>query len=215
MIYSYSKINTYLQCPAKFDFIHHSMLVKDETSAYGDEGFEIHSELEQYCAAGKPLMKAAKCQPYADKIIAAKGQHFYEKKVAITKDFTPCEFFDNSNCFLRGVIDVLIRNNQKSTIIDWKWAKRKEDNDLQMLIFAVYEFINNPQCETITTSLIWLKEDLIDSATYVRSDLDKYKTKILKPIQTIELDLTTGAFVTRKSGLCSFCPAKKICPAFT
>jgi len=123
--YSFSKINTFVQCPRKFKYSYIDKLPRgetDKTALY--KGSALHNILENYPNAGTHKL-APKYQPIIDKFLKSKYLHYLEREsvkelsIGLTPQLTPCEYKDKSAMF-RGFIDYF-------TIID-EWEYKEIDN---------------------------------------------------------------------------------------
>jgi len=214
---SFSRLNVFEQCPARFDYQYVSKRVQDsqnEASAYGDR---VHKVLE---ARGKgeavditnPEVQdtVVRWGSLVDTIAARPGEKFFERQMAVNSDLRPVDWFAN-DVWLRSIADVLVIDGTTAFCGDWKSGKVKDD-PTQLQLFAAMVMWHFPEVNTVKTSYIWLKFNQLTSATYERRFLaplwSALKPRFTRVQDTIEL----GVFGTKPSGLCPWCPAKDICP---
>ena len=219
MSLSYSRLSTFEQCPAKFDYLYITKAVKDQGSEASEYGNRVHEVLELYGKGeitkeelgleGKQTLE--RWGPLVDSINSRNGDKLYEYQMAVDYDLKPCGWFDKG-VFIRSIADVLIVDGDTAYCLDYKTGKVKE-NPTQLQLFASMVFWHFPEVQTVKTSFIWLKFDEFTNATYQRryaSALwDGLKPRFEQVIETAEL----GVFDAKPSGLCPWCPAQDICPS--
>jgi len=214
---SYSRLSTFEQCQAKFDYLYVSKTVKDqgnEVSAYGNR---VHEVLELY---GKdeltePLGLEAKqtLQKWGglvDKIKSKPGEKYYEYQMAIDIKRAPTGWYDG-DAYFRSIADVLVVDGDTAYCLDYKTGKVK-DNPTQLQLFAAMVFAHFPEVNTVKTSFIWLKFDKVDNTTYKRSHLEALWNGLQPRLDMVKEVVDLGYFKTKPSGLCPWCPAQDICP---
>jgi len=214
---SYSRLSTFEQCQAKFDYLYVSKTVKDqgnEVSAYGNR---VHEVLELY---GKdelptPLGLEAKqtLQKWGglvDKIKSKRGEKYYEYQMAIDKRRVPTGWYDG-DAYFRSIADVLVVDGDTAYCLDYKTGKVK-DNPTQLQLFAAMVFAHFPNVQEVKTSFIWLKFDQVDNTTYKRDHLEALWNGLQPRLDMVKEVVDLGYFKTKPSGLCPWCPAQDICP---
>jgi RecB family exonuclease len=218
MSLSYSRLSTFEQCPAKFDYLYVTKAVRDQGSEASEYGNRVHEVLELYgkgelnqetlTLEGKQTLE--RWGSLVDTINAKSGDKYYEYQMAVTETLEPCDWF-SPDAFIRSIADVLVVDGTKAYCLDYKTGKVKE-NPTQLQLFASMVFWHFPEVEEVRTSFIWLKFDEVTNATYQRKYAnalwDGLKPRFEQVIDTVEL----GVFDTKPSGLCPWCPAKDICP---
>ena len=218
MSLSYSRLSTFEQCPAKFDYLYVTKAVRDQGSEASEYGNRVHEVLELYgkgelnqetlTLEGKQTLE--RWGSLVDTINAKSGDKYYEYQMAVTETLEPCDWF-SPDAFIRSIADVLVVDGTKAYCLDYKTGKVKE-NPTQLQLFASMVFWHFPEVEEVRTSFIWLKFDEVTNATYQRKYADALwnglKPRFDQVIDTVEL----GVFDTKPSGLCPWCPAKDICP---
>lgn len=213
---SYSRLNVFEQCPARFDYQYVSKRVKDqpnEASAYGDR---VHKTLE---ARGKGELIATDAETVdttkrwgglVDKVINAPGEKLFEHQMAVNDALEPVDWFAE-DVRIRAIADVLVTHEDSAYVIDWKTGKVKND-PTQLQLFALMVFWHFPRINTVNTSFVWLKFKDVTKAKYerryARAMWDAMSPRFAKVQSTVAL----GVFPTKPGPLCPWCPAKDICP---
>lgn len=128
---SWSRLNTFLQCPRKFhlQFISKSFR-EEEKSIHLIKGEQLHKQLEDYVVAkngGAPMPlgfspEVRDTLPYVDKLFTLYPAVYPEAQIACTPDWKPTEWFDKSVGW-RAIWDVAGLAPQTCFIGDWKSGK--------------------------------------------------------------------------------------------
>lgn len=215
---SYSRLSTFEQCEAKFDYLYVTKSVRDRGSEATDYGSRVHEVLELYgkdtldmdtlTLEGKQTVK--RWGHIVDSINSKNGDKLFEYQMCVDENLKPVDWF-SSDAFIRGIADVLIVDGDTAYCLDYKTGKVR-DNPSQMQLFAMMVFWHFPEVQTVKTSFLWLLHDDATNVVYERRYLtalwDGFKPRIDALIDTVEI----GAFKTKPSGLCPWCPAQDICP---
>lgn len=208
---SFSRLSTFEQCPAKFDYLYVTKSVKDSDNEHTIYGTRVHEALENYGRSRAPLTDETKVfAPLVDRILAHEGSHLFEQQFAIDRERSPCDWF-GKDVWIRGIADVLILNGSRAWCLDWKTGKPK-DNPTQLQLFAALIFAHYPEVESVTTGFVWLNHNDITRTTYQRRHADHLWLALEPRFQRAQDAVDLGVFATKPSGLCGWCPAKDICP---
>ena len=211
MPWSYSSLTAYETCPRRY---YHTRVAKDivepETQAL-TWGNAVHKALELRAKENKPLPTGMEhWEPLIAKIIGAGGEVFTEKQIALTKTFTPCDWF-GPEVWVRGVVDIGVVRGPLLVALDYKTGKPKHDSD-QLELFAALLMAVYPECDTVKTGFLWLKTNGVDQARFERGDLPNIWNKFLPRVKALEEAHRTSTWPVRPSGLCrNWCPCKQ-CP---
>ena len=199
--WSYSKLNQFETCPSQYAAERVYKTAERTTNPQAIWGTEVHEALEYRLRDGKPLEE--RFEHYAQVAQAVEkmtGTAFFELEVALTKDKT-VTYWEDSEAWGRGILDVLIVLNDEAIVIDWKTGKVKDDY-LQLQLFALFVFHTFPKVNKVTAIFKWLKFKQSDKAVYQRADIDTLWKPILEKVERLEEAHETDSFVTRPSGLC-------------
>lgn len=213
---SFSKLNMYRRCPLQFDVHNISNLYKFESNPQMDRGKNIHAEIDNYFKYRKALSELTyKHKVLLDSYLAMQGKKSTELKIAFSKSYTPCDFWDNEQASYRTAIDLQIHNEDKATIVDWKTGKPNQDVELEMLLFALAEFINYPEINKVRTVLEYLDTNERRIDVRHRADLADLIAIYEKEAQPLWDDLASGSFKPARNGLCTkYCKHFSECPIF-
>lgn len=229
---SFSRLNVFEQCPARFDYQYVSKRVKDsqnEASAYGDR---VHKTLEALgnaltadpadtalmteavtnLSAGNPETEQtlAVWAPMVVNIAKRPGKKMYEHQMTINENLQPTDWF-GSDVWIRSVADVLVVDGATAVCLDWKSGKVKADYT-QLQLFAAMTMWHYPEVQTVKTGYVWLKFNEVTNAIYKRQYLGALWDGLRPRFDAVQAAIDLGVFPTKPSGLCPWCPAKDICP---
>jgi hydroxymethylpyrimidine pyrophosphatase-like HAD family hydrolase len=225
--YSYSKIGTFKQCPYKFKLQYiDKVKIPFETNIALEKGKYIHSLIEHYIKGTKlenfnfslstekdikeydNIFNELKIDGLFQALIANDGERFVEHGFGLKlKDgkLIPTNYKNGE--LVRGFIDFLKIKNEKAIIVDWKTGKFREDQDkLQVMIYAIWAFLNFPQIKEVVTIFYFVEHKKITSKTFKREDLPFLVKEFLTIIAKIEKCIE---FNKNVSPLCNWCPMKK------
>jgi hypothetical protein len=223
---SFSRLSTFEQCQAKFDYLYVSKSVKDEDNEYTIYGNRVHKALEEYgkkrltpnaeaidilSDTSKPVgPEVKKYAPLMDRILAMPGDKLFEFQMAINKDLTPCDWYA-PDVWVRSIADVLIVNKDTAYCLDWKTGKIK-GNPTQLKLFACMVFAHFTTVNTVKTAFVWLQHDDMTVDEYKRDKLDYLWGVLMPRFKVVQDTINLGVFKPSPSGLCRFCPARSLCP---
>jgi hypothetical protein len=225
---SYSRLNTYEQCPARFDYQYVSRRVQDvqgDAAAYGDR---VHKTLEVYGRkqAGTPLRERSSITalngveaeqtlktygPAVDRIMARRGDKYFEHEMAVNLELQPVKW-DAPDVWIRSIADVLIVDGHNAYCLDYKTGKVKDD-PTQLRLFAAMVFWHFPEVTQVKTSYIWLKFAEVTNEKHQRNKLDQLWASLKPRFDHLQATYELGVYKTKPGPLCDpWCPARNICP---
>ncbi len=224
---SFSRLSTFEQCQAQFDYLYVSKRVKNSMSEASEYGDRVHKVLEAYgnaLTAGKAATDAAvaledtdeakstlkQWGTVVDKITSRDGDKFFEHQMAVNKQLQPVDWFAK-DVWIRSIADVLVVDGDTAYCLDYKTGKVK-DNPTQLQLFAAMVMWHFPEVNTVKTSFIWLKFNEVTNAKYERRFLGALWGALEPRFTKVQEVIELGVFNTKPSGLCPWCPAKDICP---
>ena len=216
---SFSRLSTFEQCPAQFDYQYVSKRVQNTSNEASEYGDRVHKLLE---AKGKGTLNVdeltdegkstlAKWGAVVDSIVAKNGDKFFELQMAVNKDLTPVDWFA-SDVWIRSIADVLVVDGKTAYCLDYKTGKVK-DNPTQLQLFAAMVMWRFPEVQTVKTSFIWLKFNDVTNTTYERRFLNSLWNALRPRFDKVQETIELGVFPAKPSGLCPWCAAKDICPS--
>lgn len=208
--WSYSRLDTFKQCPKKFWHMNVAKDVPFEQSAAMKEGELQHKMLEDRVSKGTPIPAGYEpLEPIAQSVVRAPGKTFTELKMALDYHLQPCGYSDWKNAYGRVIVDVLKINGEAAWAGDYKTGKPTSDG-LQLRINAAFLFAYYRDVDTVTTSYVWLKTRTVDTETYTRADLAKmWSDGILPEVDRLQEANKLNSWPAKANKFCAWCPVNK------
>lgn len=216
--WSYSALNDFETCPHGYAQKKVYKNFKDEMSAEGLKGVEVHNRLEKRLMHGQPLPDDMPYEKWARIIEAAKSGTDVlkcEMQIALNRNFQQTSWF-GKDAWARAIIDVLLVKEEGTTayVYDWKTGKVKTDPTQLKLFVAVLNRVY-PDIERYVTKFVWLKYDKVTPSTvegdmFMREWIPDIWREILPRVKRMEEAYNAGVFPMKPNGLCG-----KYCPVLT
>lgn len=208
--WSYSAVDLFEKCPKQYYHLKVIKDVKEEETSWMGEGKQVHEALHKRVIEGTPLPLGLRVyENVAERFSVASGDKYGEMRFALTRDFTPTEYFAY-DVYIRAVIDLLIVRDRHAIIIDWKTGKVKDDfTQVDMSAAVLSQFM--PEIQTFTTAYVWLKAKNVSQHDLKKGDMVGVWGALIPRANRIEEALKTTDFPAKPSGLCKYCPVKQ-CP---
>lgn len=215
--WSYSRLKNFESCPKRHYEVDIAKNVKEDESEQLTFGNALHEALAKRIGKNVQLPTPfAKYESWAVRMVTPVGikgvdtKLLVEQKLAITKDFGPCEFFDKLAWF-RGVGDVIKITGPVALVADWKTGKILEDS-MQLALMAQCVFAHHPEVERVRSEFIWLKEDATTRADFSRQDMVKLWVNLHPRVSALEHAHNTTTYPAKPGSLCRrWCPVRS-CP---
>lgn len=212
--WSFSSLKTFDTCPKQYEgrYITKEVVYTDnEHTLYGKD---LHTAAEEYVRDGKELeLKYSFIKGYLDRLISLPGDKLCELKLGLKKQegrLVECDFFDKEVWF-RGVADLVIKNNTKAFVIDYKTSKNAKYADLkQLALMAACLFVKYPELEKIKAGLLFVCSGEFVRGEYTRDrGLDIF-AELHPLLEQRAIAYNTGVFNAKPNGLC-----KRWCNVFS
>lgn len=206
--WSYSSLQAFETCPRRV-FITKTKGIREPQTAQTVWGNEVHKALEGAVRGSNGLIPKFKdYQPLVDLIRATPGTIEAERKFALTKNFTPTDYWA-SDAWVRGKADLTITRTNTGFLFDYKTGKVKEDPD-QLNLFAGVLLAEKPFLKRVYTGYLFVAHDKLDPAVVERSGAPIIWQDFTQRVARMARSYTTGDFPPRPSGLCrEWCPVGK------
>jgi hypothetical protein len=206
--WSYSRLRNFETCPRRYHQVDLLKNFQEEDSDERRDGFVIHAALAKRITQGAPLPDHMPYEKWVEYVFQGKGLPKAEKRLAITKDFKPCDYFDKVKpVWLRTVADVLRIDGVHAHIVDWKTGKVKPDPE-QLMLIATCVMVHYPQVFDITAELIWLGHNTKTVMICTVDDVVNFwPSTMSNKVYRFQRAHEENDFRPRKSGLClRHCP---------
>lgn len=225
--WSYSALTMYEQCPKKYYHIYVAKDVKDEDSAWSADGKIVHDAMKKRVCEGTPLpLNLRHYEKIAAQFAAARGEKHGELKLALTREFEPCDYFA-PNVWVRVIIDLAIIQDSQTDVqgptktaivVDWKTGKPKDGNDkftlTQMQLNSAVLARWMPEVGLFKTLFVWLQNGSITPKNYTLSMFPAVWNDLIPRAAKIEEARKTTTFPAKPGPLCrGYCPVKE-CPHY-
>lgn len=203
-LYSFSKINTFFECPKKFEFSYITKVDKDKEYTeppYFRRGSFIHAYLANRLKGGDGALDKFSDIDISDKLILVDiaetaldnpyvqlsfdfDIHGIEKKIFLSEDMKPSK---QSNSIMMGYIDYFAIHDDVAIIIDWKSGKyRPEASYEQLELYAIWVLEKYPDINEIDLIFYYVEHDKLSIKTISKNEISSFKDNLLSNISTIE-----------------------------
>ncbi len=207
--WSYSKLRNFEACPKQH---FHVDLQKDFHRDESDallHGNLLHKAAAERISKNKPLPTGMEyLEEWIVPIIGGTEVNatiLVEQKLAITKEFDRCEFFDKK-AWYRGVADVIKIVGPVALAVDWKTGKIIEDS-VQLGLMAACIFSHFPDVQRIRTEFAWLAHDASSRVDFKREGMAQFWRDLWPRIEALEHAHITTTYPAKQGGLCKrWCP---------
>lgn len=204
--WSYSGLKEYTNCPKQY---YHTRVAKDFVKRPTEQmlyGTEVHRALEDYVGEGKALAKNyERYQPMLDALLEIDGERKPELRMAVTAEKKPCSF-GAADYWARGIVDLLIVNNDTAHIIDYKTGSAKYPDVKQLKLMALMTYAHFPQVERIKAGLLFVAHNAFVDEEYHRENLNKMWDEFIPDLTRLQLSHDTDMWPENPTPLCGWCP---------
>lgn len=231
--WSFSRLETFRQCPYKYYRIHMCKGTADEVDPYNGPkpeamlyGDRLHKAMENaimYGAEIPPEFQGDMRDKMQAKInevrsyLGGDARIVCEDQSAITVGLKSTGWF-SKDAWARAVADVFIRmwGNKRAIgeagirLIDWKSGKVK-DGTSQAAAMALVYFMKYPEVCKIRVDIEYLKFNETQTIEFKREALPSILAPILETTKAIKQCDESGDWEPKESGLCGWCPVTD-CP---
>jgi len=213
---SWSRLNTYQQCPRKFhlQFISKSF-PEEEKSIHLVKGEQLHKQLEDYVIAkngGAPMPlgfspEVKETLPYVDKLFTLYQSVHPEAQIACTKEWKPTDWFAKDTGW-RAIWDVAGLRPQTVFIGDYKSGKiYPYGNGYGQLhlsaCIALNRFSDVPE---VNAAYIYIEHKKVTPIKVTREELPKVMEHFDKEFLKVQME---KSWDPKPNEFCKWCPATK------
>lgn len=211
IVWSYSSLKTFEQCPKKY---YHLKVAKDvvdtphEAALYGSS---VHKAAEDHVRDGKPVPKKySYMEPILEALKKIPGERHCELELGLTKDLEPCKF-KAPDVWWHGIVDLLIVDKPKATahMIDYKTSKSARYADVKQLdLMATAVFAHFPDITKIKSALLFVVSNEFVRKEHYAANKKEYIGGVTPTINRLEKALETDVWNPITGPLCRFCPVR-------
>jgi len=212
LVWSYSSIKTFKQCPKKYYHLRVSKDVKESDSTHTLYGKEVHKAAEDFIKFGTPIPEAFKfMRKPIESVAKIKGDKYCELKLGVTEELEACDFFA-PDVWWRGVADLVSVDDSTAYSLDYKTNKNIKYADITQLdLVAAALFLKFPKVNVIKSGLLFVVCNEFLPKTHYREDLEKYLNQFDFDLLRIKTAQEKGVWNAKEGPLCGFCPVTS-CP---
>ena len=167
--WSYSRIKAFEQCPQAVLPHENSKrlqraIARTEAMRYGTE---LHAVAEDFISDGTPIPdKFAFLRGPLEALERKQGDKFTEMRMGLTAELEPCTFKDK-NVWWRGIADLVIVDDTKAWVVDYKTGRSAEYADKgQLELMAMATFKHFPAVEQVNAALLFVVANKFIKAKY-------------------------------------------------
>jgi hypothetical protein len=186
--------------------------VQTDAIIYGNE---FHKACENYIGKNEPLPnKFLYVKEVLDNLNSRRGIKLCEKKLGVTANLEPCDFY-SKDVWFRGIADLLIIDvvGNMAWVVDYKTGKSAKYADKgQLELMALSVFAHYPDIEKVNAGLVFVVANKLVKETYEIVDRANLWEKWTSNYATMEKAFEADVWNPRPSGLCRrHCPVTE-CP---
>ena len=208
--FSYSRLNSFEECPKKFHALSISKSFKEKESPPMLEGKRVHKALELRIKLNRKLPDdLTKHEPMMQRLAAAPGVKLTEYQMAVTQEYQPTDWFA-SNVWCRAIADLAIKKDDRAALFDYKTGKMSNDFSQMRLTGAVFMHLH-PEVMHVTLAYVWLKDKQTTTEKMARADIGEVWGSLMPRIKNYQTAFEQTAFPARPGRQCKWCPVKT-CP---
>lgn len=215
--WSFSRYNTYRQCPLKLKF-NAIDRIREPSNAAMERGIEIHKKAEDYIK-GNINRIPVELKQFTDEFKKLRAQH--KKKIsgmvvedtwAFTKSWDETQWDDWVHCWLRVKLDCAHHEDDETLVVtDWKTGKfrqQKVDEYIEQLeLYALAALLLHDHIQYVKPRLVFLDLGIVHPDEKVpiifsRKDLKKLQKSWEKRVRPMMNDTR---FAPRPSDECRWC----------
>lgn len=206
--WSFSSLKDFITCPKQYNEVKVKRSFVKKVTEQMMYGTEVHKALEDYVRDGTPLAKNyERFKPMMDVLKATPGTHYPEYKMALTVDKKQCDF-DSPDYWVRGIVDLLVVNDNQAYIVDYKTGSNKYPDPKQLKLMALMTFVHFPDVDYIKGGLLFVAHNSFVSESYERGDILKLWAVFDPDLKRLAYAFVADQWPAKPTPLCGWCPVK-------
>jgi hypothetical protein len=210
--WSYSSLDLYKQCPHKYYRLRVAKDIVEPPTEHLSYGLEVHKAAEEYIRDGKEIPeKYAFIKESLDMLNNIKGEKLCEYRLGLTKGLEPCEFFAK-DVWWRGIADLIILQDDKAYVVDYKTgksAKYADPKQLELLSLALFKHF--PQVKKVKGGLLFVVANEFVKADYEQEKEGVYWTRWIEDTNRLEKSIELNVWNPKPNFSCTKWCAVKDC----
>ena len=209
-VWSYSSMDLFKLCPYKYYRLRIKKDIKEPESEAMRYGTDVHKAAEDFIKHDTPIPERYAFIRKPLEILKAKeGEKLCEFKMGLTRSLQPCGFFDD-NVWWRGVADLVVLQDDRAWIVDYKTGKSaKYANTKQLELMALGIFAHFPTVRKVKSGLLFVVANDFVKADFNRHEESVYWRPWLDDTHRLEKSIELDVWNPRPNFTCSkWCPVK-------
>lgn len=204
--WSFSGLKDFVNCPRQFNEVKNLKKFTKEVTSQMLYGTAVHKALEDYTRDGTPLpTNYLRYKHLIDPLLDIEGTKHPELKMALRADKKPCGF-DDSDYWVRGIVDFLITAGDTAYIVDYKTGSARYPDAKQLKLMALMTFAHFPEVQHVKAGLLFVAHDMFIPEEYDRSMIDKLWSVFTPDLERLRSAHESGVWNPNPTGLCGWCP---------
>lgn len=172
--WSYSRYRDYKTCPRKAKYKHVDHL-KEPSSPAAERGIAVHKEAEDYLngvTKVNPFAEMGVWGKFLDQLRQRKGM-LAEARWTFTRDWTTTDWRSKDAWLRMGIDAHFFKRDTVLTIVDFKTGKVRDENQMQLSLYALGAFELWPKLKRVETEFWYL--DSLNEEVVVHFDKGEHK----------------------------------------
>lgn len=199
--WSFSRYLEYAACPLKYK-LHAIDKIKEPSNVYAEHGITAHARGEHFLKGSIKQVPDEFKNFKSEMMELRKAGAVPEYDLAVTKSWSPTTYDDWNNVWCRAKADAVVVGDDDCFIIDYKTGKEKDNDPLQMELYAVLAMAHYPKVKSFFVELWYLGSSKVTANEYSRKDEKKLRKDWEKRVAPMFKDTT---FKPKENDGCRFC----------
>jgi CRISPR/Cas system-associated exonuclease Cas4 (RecB family) len=205
MTLSYSGLKSYENCPRQYHEVRVLKLHPPQDTEQTRWGKVVHEAAELYVREAKPIEIEFPGLDMVEAVAKLKGTKYCELEMAVN-DRLESVAFDDPTAILRGIADVVVINDNKARVLDYKTGSAKYPDVAQLELMALMVFAKFPEVQVSHGALLFLAHNQMTQKITKREDSKELWSKWFGKLARVEASHETNVWNAKSSGLCPWCP---------
>lgn len=208
MTWSLTKLKTFEQCGAKYDF-RYNQKIPDKSGPAAERGTAIHKTIEGFIRGVEGIALTGSLEFYHGFLTALKESQvplYPEYRIALRQDWTPCP--DGESPWYVGYLDLYRAVEISANAWDWKSGKPYPDHDQDKEVYALAIMAAKPEIQVVTVTYTYVDKGQNRERIFSREfEYEALKKKWGDRVARME---AATQFIPNPQFLCRYCSYSKV-----
>ena len=172
--HSLSKLGTFEQCAAKYDFRYNKKLPQGDKGPAAQRGIDLHEQIDHFLARrfDGPLQSPLDFyQGFLERIRGIDGV-LSEHKFGVDRQWRPLPAWDGPDVYVRAVFDTLVPPiDGQAEVFDWKSGKIYDNHKDQRELYSILTFAKYPETQRVRATSVYLDHGQQRGEIYFPNDI--------------------------------------------